>query len=212
MLSGYVPRSLVNTWQFWRRGWDILLRKKWKKFLSKIHTTSQDANQGWCGTKSGSEHRKSSEVRSGNRLRSVCRTARILLRGQWSDRLETEEAILLTNRPTEMYQLAKDLVAPIVLREDSLMYDTIVEHLQKQLKPQKSALVARYELDNRGRNAGETVSQYVAVLKHLATVASWMMPCDWKGSEIDWFRVFEIREWCQSFWNSNSRNWHLTLL
>ena len=68
-----------------------------------------------------------------------------------------------------MYQLAKDLVAPILLREDSLTYDTIVEHLQKQLKPQKSAVVARYEFDNRGRNAGETVSQYVAVLKHLAT-------------------------------------------
>ena len=49
------------------------------------------------------------------------------------------------------------------------MYDTIVERLQKQLKPQKSALVARYEFDNRARNTGEMVSQYVAVLKHLAT-------------------------------------------
>ena len=39
-----------------------------------------------------------------------------------------------------------------------------------------------------------------------------MMPFVWKGSEIDWFRVFEIREWCQSSWNSNSSNWHMTLL
>ena len=60
-------------------------------------------------------------------------------------------------------------MAPILLREDSLTYDTIVERLQKQLKPQKSALVARYEFDNRERNAGETVSQYVLVLKHIAT-------------------------------------------
>ena len=60
-------------------------------------------------------------------------------------------------------------MAPTSLREDSLNYDTIVERLQKQLKPQKSALVTRYEFDNRARNAGETVSQYVAVLKHLAT-------------------------------------------
>ena len=80
-----------------------------------------------------------------------------------------KKAVLLTNLPTETYQLAKDLMAPILLREDSLTYDTIVERLQKQLKPQKSALVARYEFDNRARNAGETVSQYVAVLKHLAT-------------------------------------------
>ena len=80
-----------------------------------------------------------------------------------------KKAVLLTNLPTETYQLAKDLVAPTSLREDSLTYDMIVERLQKQLKPQKSALVARYEFDNRARNAGETVSQYVAVLKHLAT-------------------------------------------
>ena len=38
-----------------------------------------------------------------------------------------KKAVLLTNLPTETYQLAKDLVAPILLREDSLTYDTIVE-------------------------------------------------------------------------------------
>ena len=71
-----------------------------------------------------------------------------------------KKAVLLTNLPTETYQLAKDLVAPISLREDSLTYDTIVERLQKQLKPQKSALVARYEFDNRSRKLrrnGESV-------------------------------------------------------
>ena len=71
---------------------------------------------------------------------------------------EQKKAVLLTNLPTKTYQLAKDLVAPILLREDSLTYDTIVERLQKQLKPQESALVARYEFDNQARNAGETVS------------------------------------------------------
>ena len=76
-----------------------------------------------------------------------------------------EKAVLLTNLPTETYQLAKDLMAPILLREDSITYDTIVERPQKQLKPRKSALVARYECDNRVRNAGETVSQYVCSFK-----------------------------------------------
>ena len=69
-----------------------------------------------------------------------------------------KKAVLSTNLPTETYQLAKDLMAPILFREDSLTLDTIVERLQKQLKPQKSALVARYEFDNRARNAEETVS------------------------------------------------------
>ena len=76
-----------------------------------------------------------------------------------------KEAILLTNLPTETYQLAKDLVALISLREDSLTYDMIVERLQKQLKPQKSALVARYDFDNRAQNTGETVSQLITKWK-----------------------------------------------
>ena len=57
---------------------DILLPEKWKIFLNKHHTTSQDAKNVWCSTKSGSKHRKSSEVCSGNWPRDVCRTARIL--------------------------------------------------------------------------------------------------------------------------------------
>ena len=83
--------------------------------------------------------------------------------------LKQRKAVLLTNLPTETYQLAKDLVAPNLSREDTVTYTSIVERLQKQLKPQKSALVARYEFDNRSRKAGETVSEYVANLKHLAT-------------------------------------------
>ena len=41
--------------------------------------------------------------------------------------------------------------------------------MQKQLKPERSAMVARYEFDNRARNFGESVSHFVATLKHLAT-------------------------------------------
>ena len=104
-----------------------------------------------------------------------------------------KKAVLLTNLPTETYQLAKDLMAPILLREDSLTYDPIVESLQKQLKPQKSALVARYEFDNRARNAGETVSQYVAVLKHLATDCKFNDAMRLESLR-DLFRVFEIKE------------------
>ena len=40
--------------------------------------------------------------------------------------------------------------------------------MQKRLKPERSALVARYEFNNRARNPGESVSHYVATLKHLA--------------------------------------------
>ena len=39
----------------------------------------------------------------------------------------------------------------------------------KAIKAQKSVLAARCEFGNRAREAGETVSQYVAVLRHLVT-------------------------------------------
>ena len=57
-------------------------------------------------------------------------------------------------------------MAPNLLKESTTTYTTIVEKLQRQLKPQKSALVARYEFDNRARLK---VREYVAVLKHHAT-------------------------------------------
>ena len=66
-----------------------------------------------------------------------------------------KKAVLWTNLPSETYQLGKDFVAPIWLRDDSLTYHTIVERLQKQLKLQKSALVAMYEFNN----ATERVTQ-----------------------------------------------------
>ena len=62
-----------------------------------------------------------------------------------------QKAVLLTNLPTETYQLAKDLMAPSFIRKTSMTYKSIVECLQRQLKPPKSALVARYELDNHAR-------------------------------------------------------------
>ena len=60
-----------------------------------------------------------------------------------------QKAVLLMNLLMETYQLAKDLMAPSFIRETSVTYEGIVKRLQRQLKPPKSALVARYELDNR---------------------------------------------------------------
>ena len=55
------------------------------------------------------------------------------------------------------------------LKDDAITYDVIVQRMREQLKLQRSALVARYKFDNRARNSGESVSHYVATLKHLAT-------------------------------------------
>ena len=82
---------------------------------------------------------------------------------------KTKKAVLLTNLPVETYYSRKDLVAPAQLKDDAITYDIIVERMQKQLKPERSALVARYEFDNRARNSGESVSHNVATQKRLAT-------------------------------------------
>ena len=83
--------------------------------------------------------------------------------------VKTKKAVLSTNLPAETYQLAKDLVAPAQLKDNAITYNVIVQRMREQVKPERSALVACYEFDNRARNSGESVSQYVATLKHLAT-------------------------------------------
>ena len=82
---------------------------------------------------------------------------------------KTNKAVLSTNLLAENYQLAKYLVAPTQLKGDAFMYIAIEERMQKQLKLERSALVARYEFDNWAGNSDESVSYYVATLNHLAT-------------------------------------------
>ena len=81
---------------------------------------------------------------------------------------KTKKAVLLTNLSVETYQLAKNLVTPTQMKDDAFMYTVMGKRMQKQLKPERSALVARYQFDNRAGNSGESVSYYVVTLKHLA--------------------------------------------
>ena len=82
---------------------------------------------------------------------------------------QTKKAILLLNVSTETYQLLKDLLVPATPKDSEVTYSVIVDRLQKHTKPEKSALVARYEFDNRSRQVSESVCDYVATLKHLAS-------------------------------------------
>ena len=82
---------------------------------------------------------------------------------------QTKKAILLSNVSTETYQLLKDLLVPATPNDADVTYSVIVERLQKHTKPEKSAFVARYEFDNRSRQVGESDSDYVATLMHLAS-------------------------------------------
>lgn len=81
---------------------------------------------------------------------------------------KTKKAILLANLPPETFQLLKDLLVPSKPKDDDVTYEVIVKKLKDHTKPERSALVARYEFDNRIRKPEESVSAYVATLKHLA--------------------------------------------
>ena len=60
-------------------------------------------------------------------------------------------------------------MALALLKEDAVTYEVIAEKLQEQLRPEKSALIAKYKFDNCASNPGESVNHYVATLKQLAT-------------------------------------------
>ena len=61
---------------------------------------------------------------------------------------QTKKAILLSNVSTETYQLLKDLLVPATPKDAEVTYSVIVDRLQKHTKPEKSALVARYQFDS----------------------------------------------------------------
>ena len=64
---------------------------------------------------------------------------------------EKKKAILLANLSPETYQLVKDLLMPNKLSDNETTYDTIVQRLKAHVKPEKSAIVARFDFDNRHR-------------------------------------------------------------
>lgn len=134
----------------------IFYAKKWTTFLNKIHITSQDAKRVYYAAPNPVPNiEKVQNFVVGTDFEAYAEELEFFFVVSGVTESKEKKAVLLTNLPTEKYKLAKDLVVPILLREDFLTYDTNVERLQKQLKPQKYALVARYEFDNPARNARE---------------------------------------------------------
>ena len=74
----------------------------------------------------------------------------------------------------ETYQFRKDLVAPVQLK-DAISYAIIIQRMWEQLKPERSALVARYEFNNLANNLTQLraflgmVQYYSKFLPDLAT-------------------------------------------
>lgn len=75
-------------------------------------------------------------------------------------------AILLSVCGSKVYKLMCDLLAPAKPKEKS--YQELVKLIQDHLAPKPSEIVQRFKFNNRFRNEGESVAEFVASLRNLA--------------------------------------------
>ena len=75
-------------------------------------------------------------------------------------------AILLSVCGSKVYKLMCDLLAPAKPKEKS--YQELVKLIQDHLAPKPSEIVQRFKFNNRFRNEGESVADFVAALRNLA--------------------------------------------
>ena len=75
------------------------------------------------------------------------------------------QAIVLSVRGSKLYKLMCDLLAPAKPKEN--WYQELVKLIQDHLAPKPSAIVQRFEFNNRIRNEGESVADCVAALRNV---------------------------------------------
>ena len=77
-----------------------------------------------------------------------------------------QRAILLTVCGSRVYSLMKHLIAPAKITDKS--YDDLTEIVRRHQEPRQSLIVYRYKFYTCNREAGQTVSSYIANLRRLA--------------------------------------------
>lgn len=77
-----------------------------------------------------------------------------------------QKAILLSSVGSQTYSLMRNLVSPAKPGDKS--FDELVKLLKDHFNPKPSEIVQRFKFNSRNRKQGETVMEYVAVLRKLA--------------------------------------------
>ncbi len=85
-----------------------------------------------------------------------------------------KRAILLTVCGAKIYKLIKDLVSPQKPKDKS--FEELTNLVKKHLNPAPSTIVARFKLNSCTRQLDESVSDYVAEIRHLAAMAQMYCP------------------------------------
>ena len=74
--------------------------------------------------------------------------------------------VLLSVCGAKTYHILRDLLAPE--KPKSCSYADIVKRLADHFNPKQGVAVKRYQFNSRSRQPGESISKYVAELRHLA--------------------------------------------
>lgn len=82
-----------------------------------------------------------------------------------TDAAERRDVFLSVCGP-KTYRVLRDLVAP--KKPNEISYTDVVAQLKAHFDPKQGVAVKRYQFNSRSRERGESVSKYVAELRHLA--------------------------------------------
>ncbi|XP_071061030.1 uncharacterized protein [Pseudochaenichthys georgianus] len=77
-----------------------------------------------------------------------------------------QKSILLSSVGSQTYSLMRNLISPA--RPVDKTFDELVQLLKDHFNPKPSEIVQRYKFNSRSRKLGETVMEYVALLRKLA--------------------------------------------
>ena len=80
---------------------------------------------------------------------------------------ERKRAIMLSSVGSQTYSLIRNLLSPAKPGDKS--YDDLVNLFKEHFNPKPNEIVQRFKLFSRARKSGETVLEYVATLRKIAS-------------------------------------------
>ena len=78
-----------------------------------------------------------------------------------------KRAILNSVVGSQTYKRITDFLAP--KKPNEATYPELVDRLEKHFKPAKSSIIARFQFNSRYRRSGESIAEYLAALRALAS-------------------------------------------
>ena len=82
---------------------------------------------------------------------------------------EKQKSVLLSVIGSKVYSVLRSLLAPNVSTSEDVSFESIIDTLQNHYDPKPSEIAERFHFYHRAQGPSESISEYVAELKRLAT-------------------------------------------